>query len=90
MGLQSFSHSVEYGALTYHIFSNNPLTRHENMMERILTDQTAQNNRPFCSNCQKPGHLVDNCFALWKCFSCNENGHMDKNCKKTEFGNRGS
>ena len=46
-------------------------------------DRTSQNNRTFCSNCQKPGHFVGNCFALRKCFSCNEKDHITKNCNKT-------
>ena len=52
------------------------------MMEKLLTDRTSQNNRPFCSNCQKPGHFVGNCFALRKCFNYDEKGHIATNCKK--------
>ena len=52
------------------------------MMEKLLTDRTSQNNRPFCGNCQKRGHFVGNCFTLRKCFNCNEKSHIAKNCKK--------
>ena len=52
-------------------------------MEKFLTDRTLRNSRPLCSNCQKPGHFFGKCFALRKCFNCNEKGHIAKNCKKT-------
>ena len=84
MGLQSFSHGVEYAAIAGQNSIYDRLTRFENMIKKILTDCTSQNNRPFRSNCQKPGHFVGNCFALRKCFNCNEKGHIAKNCKKTQ------
>ena len=59
------------------------LTRVENMMEKLLKDPTSQNNKSFCSNCQKPGHSAGNCLTFRKCFNCNEKGHIAKNCKKT-------
>ena len=52
-------------------------------MEKLLRDHTSQNNRPFCSNCQKPNYFQGNCFTLRKCFNCNKKGHIAKNCKKT-------
>ena len=83
MSLQSFSHGVEYAAIAGQNSTNDRLTRLENMMEKLLTDRTSQNDRPLYSNCQKPNHFVSNCFALRKCFNCNEKGHIAKNCKKT-------
>ena len=41
-------------------------------------------NRPFCSNCQKLGDFVGNCFALSKYFSCNEKKHVVKKWNKTQ------
>ena len=78
MGLQSFNHCVEYGAIAGQNFTNDRLTR-----IKLLVDRTSQINRQFCSNCQKPGHFVCNCFALRKCFNCNEKGQIAKNCNKT-------
>ena len=72
MGLQSLSHGVEYAAIAGQNFTNDRLTRLENMMEKLLTDRTS-----------KPGHFIGNYFALRKCFNCNEKGHIAKNCKKT-------
>ena len=83
MGLQSLSHGVEYAAIAGQNSTNDRLTRLENVMEKLLTDRTSQNNRPFCCNYQKPGHFVGNCFALRKCFHCIEKGHIAKNRKKT-------
>ena len=83
MGLQSFNHGFECAAIAGQNSTNDRLTILENIMEKLLTDCTSQNNRLFCSNCQKPGHFVGNCFALRKCFNCNEKGHIAKNCKKT-------
>ena len=56
MGLQSFSHGVEYVVTVGHNSKNDRLTRLENAMEKLPTDCATQNNRQFCSNCQKPGH----------------------------------
>ena len=82
VGLQSFSHAVEYAAIVGQNSTNDCLTRPENIMEKLLTDRTSQNNRLFCSNCQKPDHFVGNCFALRKCFNCKDKGHIAKNCNK--------
>ena len=81
--LQSLSHGVECPAIGSQNSTNDCLTRLENIMEKLLTDRISQNNRPFYSNCQKPGRFVGDCFALRKCFNCNEKGHIAKNCKKT-------
>ena len=48
MGLQTFSHGDEYAAIADQNSINDCLTRLENMMEKLLTDPTSQNNRPFC------------------------------------------
>ena len=77
------NHDVEYAAIAGQNPTNDRITRLENMMEKLLMCRTSQNNRPFCSNCQKPGHIVGNYFALKKCFNYNEKGHIAKNCKKT-------
>ena len=83
MGLQSLSHGVEYAAVVGQNSINDRLTRLENMMEKLLTDHTSQNNRRFYSNYQKSGHFFGNCFALRKCFNCNKKDHIAQNCKKT-------
>ena len=80
MGLQSFSHGVEYVAKEAHNCTNDPLTRPEKMMGSF---QQIALRKLFSSNCQKPGNSVGNCFSLRKCFNCNEKGHVAKNFKKT-------
>ena len=47
MGLQSFSYGVEYAAIASQNSTNDCLTRIENMVRKLLTDHTSQNNRPF-------------------------------------------
>ena len=85
MGLQSFSHSVEYAAIAGQNSTNDCLSGLENMMGKLLTDRTSQNSRPVCSNFQKSGHFVGNCFNLRKCFNCNNKGDIGKNFKKTHI-----
>ena len=83
MDLLSFRHGIEYVAISCQNSTNDRPARLENMMEKLLTDPTSQNNRLFGSICQKPGHFVGNCFSLRKCFNCNQKDHIAKNSKKT-------
>lgn len=76
MGLQPFSHGVEYNSI------NDLLTILGNMTKNLLIDSTSQNNRLFGSNFQKPGYSVGNCFTFRRYLNCNEKCHITKNCKK--------
>lgn len=37
-------------------------------------------NKPVCSHCKKPGHLVADCYALQVCTHCKKRGHNVSRC----------
>lgn len=82
MGLQPFSHGVEYTVIEGHNSINDLLTILGNMTKNLLINSTSQNNRLFGSNFQKPGYSVGNCFTFRRYLNCNEKCHITKNCKK--------
>ena len=37
-------------------------------------------DRPVCSHCKKPGHIVADCYALQVCTHCKKRGHNVSRC----------